>query len=71
MTTDKPNWWQSWIVYAVVGLLVTIGPYVGGYLLWSEYKVHYLRGLYDLLGVREVEYDTLAMVYWPLESLGR
>ena len=38
MTTDKPKWWQSWIVYALVGLLVTAGPYVGGYLLLGEYS---------------------------------
>ncbi|QDU43778.1 hypothetical protein Mal52_22540 [Symmachiella dynata] len=38
MTTDKPKWWQSWMVYALIGLLLTLGPYVGGYFLLGEHE---------------------------------
>jgi len=41
--TDKPKWWQSWIVYyGLVALLAMMVPYVsgsfllGGYGYWSE-----------------------------------
>ncbi|QDT48171.1 hypothetical protein Pan258_22110 [Symmachiella dynata] len=39
MTTDKPKWWQSWILYTLIGLLVTLGPYVGGYFLLGEHSI--------------------------------
>ena len=67
MTTNKPRWWQSWIVYAIVGVLVTIGPYVGGYFLLSDYKriaVINADDEYELS--REFNYDRLVTPFLPL-----
>ena len=36
MATDKPKQWKCWLVYALIGLLLTIGPYVGAYMLLGE-----------------------------------
>ncbi len=39
MTADKPRWWQGWIVYGLVALLLAFGPYVGGYFWLGVYGV--------------------------------
>ncbi|QDT51658.1 hypothetical protein Pan258_57470 [Symmachiella dynata] len=75
-TTDKPKWWQSWMVYALVGLLVTVGPYVGAYLSLGEYgrfsEVQHVSGpsfaaVYVHDGhSREFKYGRLRQVFAPL-----
>lgn len=67
MTTDKPKWWQGWIVYTLIGLLLTVGSYVGGYLLLGDYMEWLTLGTDYTYGVRVFKYETLAIVFWPLE----
>ncbi|TWU09461.1 hypothetical protein CA54_47030 [Symmachiella macrocystis] len=62
MTTDKPKWWQSWIVYALIGLLLTLGPYVGGYFLLGPSESLALSPI----TFREYEYETLRIAFGPL-----
>ncbi|QDT48170.1 hypothetical protein Pan258_22100 [Symmachiella dynata] len=66
MTTDKPKWWQSWMVYTLIGLLLTLGPYVGGYLLLGDYMEWLTLGTDYTYGVRVFKYETLAIAFWPL-----
>ncbi|QDT50375.1 hypothetical protein Pan258_44320 [Symmachiella dynata] len=64
MTTDKPKWWLSWVIYGLVGLLLSVGPYVGGYFLFGKrvdyphlterhFGFKYAQGLYSPLGRAE------------------
>ncbi len=63
MTTNKPRWWQSWIVYAVIGLLVTAGPYFGGYFWLSDFRTSTPDMAFS---VRTFRYDTLRTLYGPM-----
>ena len=62
MTTEKPRWWQSWIVYVLVGLLVTIGPYVGGYFWLGRFHADHANPF----NVRAFDYDILRIAFGPL-----
>ncbi|QDU43779.1 hypothetical protein Mal52_22550 [Symmachiella dynata] len=67
MTTDKPKWWQSWMVYALIGLLLTLGPYVGGYFLLGRYD-SVPESPFDTspVTVRQFDYQILGIVFGPL-----
>lgn len=41
MTTDKPKWWQTWIVYGLVGLVLMVVPYMGTYVFLSSHLIGY------------------------------
>ncbi len=83
MTADKPKSWQSWIAYAIIGLLVMVGPYVGAYLLLGEHTVYIALGYPSTTTsaglpaptdappghVREFEYDSLRLLLAPLGGL--
>ncbi|TWU14584.1 hypothetical protein CA54_34530 [Symmachiella macrocystis] len=68
MTTDKPKWWQSLVVYAIVALLVTVGPYVGGYLLLGEYSQLFMPDMHNDLTfhTRRFKSKTESIVFFPL-----
>jgi len=69
MTTNKPKWWQSWIVYTLAGLLLTLGPYVGSYLLLGPYhSFHITISLRNTITVnsRHFDYDILRIAFGPL-----
>ncbi|WP_339908098.1 hypothetical protein [Symmachiella dynata] len=80
MTTDKSKWWQGWVIYAIVVLLVTVGSYVGGYLwLWEHEELGWFRKHTVFVSphaslppyiphdhVRKFELDWLRTVFAPL-----
>ncbi|TWU09462.1 hypothetical protein CA54_47040 [Symmachiella macrocystis] len=76
MTTDKPKWWQSWMVYTLIGLLATVGPYVGGYFLLGEHGqsiqvTRYTRTPVDIVITTHPHYcgfkhDWMRKVFAPL-----
>ena len=61
MTTDKPKWWQSWIVYTLIGLLLMLGPYVGGYFLLGRYE----SLPFSTSSFREFYYDVPRVAFGP------
>ncbi len=63
MTNYKPKWWHNWVVYTLVALLVTIGPYVGGYFWLSKPADHTTYML------RVYEYEALRAIFGPLGHL--
>ena len=70
MTTDKPKWWQSWIFYSLVGLLLLFGPYVGTYLLLGKYSIDTIGdsggGPPITIHSRTFNYDSLPVIFFPL-----
>ncbi len=71
MTTDKPKSWQNWVTYAIVGLLVTVGPYVGGYLLLGNTKFGFKSTEASVIQsssshTRYFKHDTLRKMLSPL-----
>ncbi len=62
MTTDKPRWWQSWIVYALAVLVALLGPYVGAYYLLSAPR--YYPGFE--FHHRNFDFEFERMVFVPL-----
>ncbi|QDU46597.1 hypothetical protein Mal52_51190 [Symmachiella dynata] len=66
MTTDKPKWWQSWIAYAFVGLILMVGPYVGGYFLLAEdsFVGESVNG--NTVIARDFKYDAMRIGFGPL-----
>ncbi|QDT51659.1 hypothetical protein Pan258_57480 [Symmachiella dynata] len=66
MTTDKQKWWQNWIVYALVGLLLMLVPYVGAYFLLGTYAQPIPDFGRNDFHCRAFKYDTQAKVFAPL-----
>jgi hypothetical protein len=64
MTTDKPKWWQSWMVYTLIGLLLTLGPYLGGYMLLGRYDSFQFENV--TTHARVFKYDILGIAFGPL-----
>ncbi|QDT48167.1 hypothetical protein Pan258_22070 [Symmachiella dynata] len=64
MTTDKPKWWQSWMVYTLIGLLLTLVPYVGGYFLLGRYNSIHIDP--DTVTYRVFDYEILRTAFGPL-----
>jgi hypothetical protein len=60
MMTDKPKWWLSWIVYALVGLLMMTATYVGSYLWLPETSNHSIFGK-----TRTIRYEPLRIAFAP------
>ena len=53
MTTDKPKWWQDWMVYALIGLLLILPAYVGGYYLLGDCRSYLIQA--DIFGQSDLE----------------
>ena len=60
MTTVKPKWWQSWIVYALVALVALLVPYVGGYFWLGETSYQFVIGK-----TRTFKYNAQRIAFGP------
>ncbi|TWU14583.1 hypothetical protein CA54_34520 [Symmachiella macrocystis] len=63
MTTDKEKSRRSWVVYSVLAILVTVGPYVSGYFLLSD---SHGSPLSSGICVRDFDHDILRRAFVPM-----
>jgi len=64
MTTKKPKWWESWILYSTVGVMALLVSYVSGYFLLGDYSQDFFNGTNE--HVRQFEHNGLRMIFVPM-----